>query len=186
MAFHNLTKTVNLPPGFRSLLGLGLGFCPIPRMSTPVTAIDTTRFLTNTKLKMFFDDNDDKPVPKLYFKSNWKPPDSEFHPEFIERLTKFVRAIHLTTARQRRSKSNLLPWQRIAFAFLRNNKHLHVFKTDKNLGPAIIEMETYVRRALDEHLLDSATYGKLHEVAAEFWMDELPEEIKTKIIAKIP
>lgn len=186
MAFHNLTKTVNLPPGFRSLLGLGLGFCPIPRMSTPVTAIDTTRFLTNTKLKMFFDDNDDKPVPKLYFKSNWKPPDSEFHPEFIERLTKFVRAIHLTTARQRRSKSNLLPWQRIAFAFLRNNKHLHVFKTDKNLGPAIIETETYVRRALDEHLLDSATYGKLHEVAAESWMDELREEIKTKIIAKLP
>ena len=187
MAFHNLTRNVNLPPGFRSLLGLGLGFCPIPRLSTPTAAIDITRFETNVKLKMFFDDaNDDKPAPKLYFRSNWKPPESEFHPELIERLASFRRQIQEASSNQRRSRSNLLPAQRAAFALLRRANNLHIFKTDKNLGPAIIETTSYIQRALDEHLNDKETYGKLHELSAETWMDELRDEIRNKVIARLP
>ena len=189
MAYHNLTNNVNLQQGFRSLLGLGLGlgFCPIPRLSTPATSIDLACFDTNVKLKMLFnDDADDKPVPKLYFRSNWKPPDYDFDPELIERLERFKQSIKTTVSRQRRSRSNLLPLQRTAYAFLRRNNNLHVFKTDKNLGPAIIETKSYIQRALDEHLSDSNTYGKLHELAADSWMDELRDEIKTKIIARLP
>ena len=187
MAFHNLTKNVNLPPGFRSLLGLGLGFCPIPRLSTPTTAIDIARFETNVKLKMFFnDDADDKPVPKLYFRSNWKPPDSEFHPELLERLASYRNCIQDATRNQRRSRSNLLPPQRAALTMLRSNNNLHIFKTDKNLGPAIIETATYIQRALDEHLSDQETYGKLHELGAESWMDEIRDEIRNKVIARLP
>ena len=140
MAYHNLTNNVNLQQGFRSLLGLGLGFCPIPRLSTPATSIDLACFDTNVKLKMLLnDDADDKPVPKLYFRSNWKPPDYDFDPELIECLERFKQSIKTTVSRQRRSRSNLLPLQRTAYAFLRRNNNLHVFKTDKNLGPAIIE-----------------------------------------------
>ena len=135
---------------------------------------------------LFNDDADDKPVPKLYFRSNWKPPDYEFHPELIERLERFKQAIKTMVSRQRRSRSNLLPLQRTGYAFLRRNNNLHVFKTDKNLGPAIIETKSYIQRALDEHLSDSNTYGKLHELAADSWMDELRDEIKTKIIARLP
>ena len=187
MAFHNLTNNNHLLPGFRSLLGLGLGFCPVPRLSTPAAEIDVQRCIRNVKLKMFFGDDDkNRPIPKLYFKSDWKPPESEFSSEFTERLSVFQQSIDLSASTRKFGKSNLLPMQRSVFSILRRNKNLHVFKTDKNLGPAVIETDRYIRRAWEEHLSDGSTYGQLHELAAETWMDELKVEIQQKIIAKLP
>ena len=45
MAFHNLCKTSTiLPIGNKSLLGLGLNFCPQPKFSNKTSDIQPTRF----------------------------------------------------------------------------------------------------------------------------------------------
>jgi len=185
-AFHNLTIDKKLPPGTRALLGLGLGFCPTPRHSTTLSSIDMQRFRANLKLRMFFNSGEDTPVPKLYIRSNWEPPNREFTPEFIDRIFAFQQSVQATITPRSTCRSNLLRLQRLAFTKLRHDNTLHVFKTDKNLGPAIIEKEIYIRRALDEHLSDTTTYGRLHEFAADHWMEELRDEISTKIINQLP
>ena len=50
--------------------------------------------------------------------------------------------------------------------FLTANKNLLVIKTDKNLGPAVIEREKYIRLAYRDHLNDQHTYRKLSEIQA--------------------
>jgi hypothetical protein len=42
-----------------------------------------------------------------------------------------------------------------------------VIQTDKNLGPAIIDRISYVNYALNDHLLYTNTYQKLHKVAVQ-------------------
>ena len=191
MAYHNLLiNKKQLPPGTQSLLGLGLGFCPAPRLSTRANDVDLDRFDANLKLRMFFDDDNDndntRMIPKLYVRSNWKPHPREFYPEFLDRISSFCSAVRNTLATRRKVRNNLLPMQRVALENIRKNHNLHVFKTDKNLGPAIIEKEVYIRRALDDHLLDTNTYGELHEFAADEWMSELRTEINNKIISRLP
>jgi hypothetical protein len=58
----------------------------------------------------------------------------------------------------------LLPHQRHLLQFFRHSEHFVILRTDKNLGPAIIERDVYIRRAFSDHLSDSTTYRKLTEV----------------------
>jgi hypothetical protein len=50
---------------------------------------------------------------------------------------------------------------------LRNNRDFTVIPADKNLGPCIMERETYIRRALQNHLNDNTTYQQLSDKEAE-------------------
>jgi hypothetical protein len=42
-----------------------------------------------------------------------------------------------------------------------------IIKTDKNLGPAIIDRKQYVLRAFQDHLCNEDTYQQLHPSAAQ-------------------
>ena len=59
-----------------------------------------------------------------------------------------------------------MPLQTAALCDLTNSLDIIVFKTDKNLGPAVVERSVYIRRALDDHLLDTNTYRYLSEQQA--------------------
>ena len=63
--------------------------------------------------------------------------------------------------RRRRNWLNLLPTQLTAMASLRQDDKLLIFKTDKNLGPAILERSNYIKMALQDHLHDTCTYQQL-------------------------
>lgn len=50
---------------------------------------------------------------------------------------------------------------------LRNNENIIILKADKNLGPAILERDVYIRRALDDHLLDKTSYRQMSETTTD-------------------
>jgi hypothetical protein len=55
--------------------------------------------------------------------------------------------------RKRRVNPNLLMFQRHILTDLRNSKELMIVMTDKNLDPAVIERDVYIRRIFHDHLI---------------------------------
>lgn len=79
LAFHDLTTLVSPPKNLRSLLGLGLKFCPTPCYTTYNLNPTLNRFKRDLWLKTFFAGNpleaNDTYTSKMYVKSSWTPPD---------------------------------------------------------------------------------------------------------------
>ena len=62
--------------------------------------------------------------------------------------------------------SKLTLTQKSHLNLLRSNEDFIILNSDKNLGPAIMERETYIKSVLEEHLLDENTYENLMEQKA--------------------
>jgi hypothetical protein len=78
LAFHNLCQeNILLPPGIRSLLGLGLNFCPNPTTSTAASKVDLSRFKRDAFTRLFFTGSPPLPDTKLFIRSDWAPNDNE-------------------------------------------------------------------------------------------------------------
>jgi hypothetical protein len=60
---------------------------------------------------------------------------------------------------------NLTPLQKAAMKSLRSNSNIVIKPTDKNLGPAVLDAETYSKQVLQEHLL-TRTYLQLSNTEA--------------------
>ena len=60
-------------------------------------------------------------------------------------------------------------FQQHALCFLRQTTDFVILKTDKNLGPAILEKDAYVQRAMQDHL-SSDTYWQLTSNQAQGWL----------------
>ena len=166
LAYHNLcSDTGKVAPNFRALLGLGLNFClRTPYCSGPNDP-DSERFRRDLHTRIFFAGSPPLPENRLFIRSNWHPPSENVPIEFRARVTHFI----LTAKKlfnRKRHPSNLLPNQRLALNTLRQNNELIIWKTDKNLGPAIIERDVYIQRALSDHLLDATTYRQLSDCEA--------------------
>jgi hypothetical protein len=65
---------------------------------------------------------------------------------------------------------------------LKENKNLTIKPTDKNLGPAIMDTDRYIRQVLQEHLL-TKDYMQLPEATAKAQMDHIKNRLKTLITA---
>jgi hypothetical protein len=61
---------------------------------------------------------------------------------------------------------NLLMIQRQILNDLRNSKELIIVMTDKNLGPAVIKRDVYIKRVSNDHLLNSDTYRRIEPTEA--------------------
>jgi len=93
----------------------------------------------------------------LYARSNSKAPEHLVASELKNRIDKFSTALQRLFHKQQ-SPSNLLPHQQACLRSLRTNPELIVCKTDKNLGPAIMDRKRYFALAFRDHLSDKATY----------------------------
>ncbi len=111
-------------------------------------------------LKTFFAGSDRNFDKKLFVKSSWEPPPAKINGEVKTRVKNFLNSLD-SLFRRRRIPPNLQFHQRHLLQVLRNHDELIVVKTDKNLGPAIIERRVYVERAFSDHLLDQGTYRRL-------------------------
>lgn len=131
---------------------------------------------------MFFAGSPPLPPKTLFIRSNWKPDDNEIPMEFRSRVSHFITETQRLFKRSR-CPSNLVPLQTTALIALQQRRDLIVWKTDKNLGPAIIERDTYVKRALLEHLLDKSTYRQLSENVANGRIKAI-RKIVNKFISK--
>jgi hypothetical protein len=58
--------------------------------------------------------------------------------------------------RRQECPSNLLPSQKLTLESIRQRHDLIVWRSDKNLGPAIIERSVYIKRVLSDHLCTCA------------------------------
>lgn len=152
--WHSTIYAQHLPCGLRSLLGLGLSFCPKPtRARLPRTSLP--RFQRDTYTKMLFAGS--SPLPQdsgLCWRSDWSPDPSEIPIEFRVRVTSFSRSLK-NTFRSKKTFSNLSPTTQLAtLTWLPNQSDFVIFPCDKNLGPAIMEQERYIKLALTDHRSD--------------------------------
>ena len=180
LAFHDITTTSKPPSNLRSLLGLGLKFCPTPR-STPSQILSTTlRLHHDLFCKVFYAGKKlDKADydPKMYCRSPWTPNDWQIPIPIRRRFNNFV--LHTESLFKKRfSPSNLLPHQRNALRYLQHQNQFVIAQCDKNLGPAIIEHEVYICRALADHLLDRTTYRQLTPSQAKSYANRIPKMIE--------
>lgn len=171
-AVHNLSSLTKLPNSIRSLLSLGLKFCPMPTEPTPLPHLEQNslnRFDRDIDIRAWFEnkeivDNPDDPFnPNLYTRSNWDPPTCS--PEINHR--KFMFQLGMKVAfRQCISHSlppNLSRIQRRGLKFLQRNPEYLVVQCDKNLGPCVLDLDRYVKYAFRDHLSDGATYQRLND-----------------------
>jgi hypothetical protein len=100
---------------------------------------------------------DSEYIKQLYKKNtSWNPPPaSNLIEEKITLFEKSIKTKHrkLVEKHSNTNYSNLTPIQSEALRSLRSNNRLIIKPTDKNLGPALMDLETYVRQVLQEHLL---------------------------------
>ena len=120
------------------------------------------------------------PLPRLYQRSDWIPPERLINYNLKERMVAFRQQIH-TLFRKQRSRSNLLPHQRRILSEFCHNKTLIVFSADKNLGPCVIERSQYIHRALTDHLLDKQTYQRLHPIIAHQKIEDVRNKLNSFI-----
>ena len=176
MACHDLTTNHTPPPTFRTLLGLGLSFCPIPMPTFSRFRDNLDRFRRDVYLKVYFA-GQELPPAKLFVRSDWHPPMNAIPNELKARMKQFrARALRLFRP-TRRHHPNLVPHQHHLLKSLQDSADLLVVRTDKNLGPAIVDRTTYVRHAFQDHLSDQDTYQSLSECEAALAIDELTDEL---------
>jgi hypothetical protein len=68
---------------------------------------------------------------------------------------------HLVTTHKPTPMSNLSKRQEKLLESLRKAKQFIITPTDKNLGPAILELSQYMERCFQDHLLNKSTYRRL-------------------------
>ena len=76
-------------------------------------------------------------------------------------------------------KTNLLPYQTRTLQSLQQQHDFLICPCDKNLGPAIIERDDYIKIAMRDHLLDGRTYRRLLEMDCKYHKQRLIQEIKS-------
>ena len=75
-------------------------------------------------------------------------------------------------------KTNLSKFQYSMLQEIRQDRRFIVCLTDKNLGPAILEREVYINRALQDHLLKPANYKRLEPDKAKLIMYQTNKKLK--------
>jgi len=181
LACHNFTSAHLPPPNFRSLLGLGLTFCPRPPFTSNKNIEKTITRLRQDLTNRFVyagDDSDKDYDPTLYARSDRKTPTHLLSLELANRIDNFGTALRKLFLKWH-SPSNLLPHQQYVLHSLRNSPHIMACKTDKNLGPALIDRTQYIRAAFQNHLLHERTYKKLSRQQAEHQMRQTSDAISS-------
>jgi len=97
LACHNLTTTHQPPLNFRALLGLGLSFCPRPFFTSNNNLNQMLERLRTDLYNryVYAGDNNDNYDPKLYERSNRKPPAHLVATELTTRIDNFNQALRL-------------------------------------------------------------------------------------------
>ena len=173
---HNLCEFHSPPKHFRSLLGLGLKFCPTPEFTTSSNhasrIFDRFRDDLYTKIQFchlrFSEPWDPK---QLYIRSpDWTPEPTDVPLEACGRISNFEAALK-PHFKRRTAPHNLTPSQLRLLRSLTKHKDVIVAPSDKNLGPVILDRDVYVKKCLQNHLL-SPTYKQLSLAEANAFVED--------------
>ena len=170
LAFHDFIQQKHPAKNLRSQLGLGLKFIPTPCCTNTWTKLKEISMLKLQRaIHLCFHfagtatSSNEEYDPKMYVRSNWTAPYWTLPPIVLqERLDKFVTTLNKLFKR-RMGKTNLLSYQTRALQSSQQQRDFLICPCDKNLGPAIIERDDYIKIAMRDHLLDGRTYRRLSE-----------------------
>ena len=183
LTFHNLCINQTLPPGTRHLLGLGHKFIPQRSFPNPLPLSTFQDFNRNVRLKYAFAGIPSDPLTKndrkIYIRSDWTP--ELGNDDLEQRLADFQREIQKITIDNRsllkKPTFNLSRLQHRTLKVIKNNPHIIIILADKNLGPVVMDRNTYIEKTIKEHLSDKQTYERLKENDANFRLQELNEQL---------
>ena len=171
--FHNLCTHTQPPPGTAGLLGYSLKYCIQKPLPAPDISASIKRFTKDIRTAFAVADfepsesNDIEYIPKLYIKSDsWRPPQA---PLLVEDAihTFHEHLLQAALANRNFRRYNLNFQHRKLLQELRSSRQFIIVPTDKNLGPAIMNRDTYKTRALQDHLLDASSYQQLSPTDAQ-------------------
>jgi hypothetical protein len=162
--YHNLCVNSKPPLGTGELLGLGHKFIIQKIKPTPNIDKVINNFKQDIRTKYMVSglekNEDDLYVKQLYIKSIFPAPPA--NNEIETRIDDFSNELrNLVLKNNKRKSTNLNRLQQKVLKELKTNSKFIVFLADKNLGPAIMEREEYIRNVLVQHLLDKETYRRL-------------------------
>jgi hypothetical protein len=188
LTYHNLCAPhIKLPLGTKQLLGLNLKFCLAANKLPDNIKLTTQKLAYSIRTKYFLLDNNyqgsTEYVKQIYKKNTrWNPPAAPLTVE--DKITDFEKS--LKTAQQNlirrygnRSLSNLTSLQLATLRSLRLNTDI-VKPTDKNLGPALLDISSYIHQVLQEHLL-TADYKQLTQTEMSTKMSTLKTTLSNLI-----
>ena len=184
LTFHNLCVKFSPPSGTKQLLGLGHKF--IPLRAYPSLNLHETfdSFARDVRLKYAFAGTISDPLSKnqkkIYTHSDWIP--DRGSDELESRLSAFQQnLIHATNVQYQKNSTkynfNLNRLQYKTLLEIKNNPDIIVLLADKNLGPVVMDRETYIQRILSDHLLDKNTYQQLDQQRALQLLHEIRDQL---------
>jgi hypothetical protein len=129
LSCHNICSILSPPPLYRTPLGLGLNFCPLPLQITGKKAINQTvdRFRKDIHTKISFADfpNDDWINSKrLFIRSDWSPDSDTIPIESRARVSCFLGRLQMLT--------NLTPYQTTLLEGLRDSDERHSWRMGRH------------------------------------------------------
>ena len=175
LSVHNLCSHTHPPPGTKNLLGLGLKFCIAYKKSQPNIKLCMKKLAYTLRNRQYMLDNSKKMthqyIPQLYVKlKNWNPPPAnqiiEDQLMTFETLLKGAITYNNKKLTSQSYHCNLTSIQQAALKELQQSKEFIILPTDKNLGPAILNYDDYVKQVLQEHLLTDS-YEQLTSTLAK-------------------
>ena len=184
--FHNLTNKP-IPPCSHLLLGLSTKFCIENRLPKCNLRTSFQRLTYSTRLKAWLlaerkkgMDMEREYIQKLHVKGNFQPPYADWLTE--DRLSSYkLKVLQAYAALSRSPKYNLNKLQRRLLTELREQRALLIINTDKNLGPAILDRNTYIMAVLSEHLTNEDIYQYLDKEEAHKLLTETQDAIKDAV-----
>jgi hypothetical protein len=125
--------------------------------------------------------NESDYIKQIYIRNpSWNPPPAPINLEdSITKFEKLLKASHnkLTLKHRNVNLSNLTALQARTLKRLRQNKELIIKPTDKNLGPALLDLDDYIQQVLQEHLL-TKDYAQLTQQEATKKLENLRHTLK--------
>ena len=175
MAMHDLTTCIKPPANVRALLGLNLKFIPRKAYTYSDLSESISRFTQSVYIKDYYINNppieagpiDDTTSsnPKLRIPTHWQPPSWKISKSVVEKTEQFTSAINNLFIKKRTTPNLSRPQLRLLKHLMKRNDFV-IAKADKNLGPCILERDSYIRFALNDHLNCRDTYKKLSKDSA--------------------
>jgi len=159
----------------KELLGLGLNYCINSEPTLPHGTIDLQRFEKDVRTKIMFAGSPLPPMPKLFTPNMTFQPD-ELQPSVKNALREFEEALK-QHGQAHRSHPNITREQKTRLRELKQDERIVILPTDKNLGPSVLDTETYIDRALQDHLLNETNYRQLSQEEADHHIDQLFQQV---------
>ena len=193
MTYHDLrspTEFAENPLELGCLLGLGNKFC-IQEERPKRRVLDDTfmRFRRDVRLKYTFAgvESNDEYEKKIYVKSDWDPGAANVEREEILSTFEYRLRTEREFSLARPRATNLSKHQYNILNHLRSNKDIIVLICDKNLGPSVMQRETYIKEVLRQHLQDKdSTYKQISESTARSLFSRVESEIATITSGTLP